>query len=204
MDKEGFGNLKRILKGKDPKKKLQVGFEGKNKSPTTYDKEVGQEWEEHGKKWIMKESGAETIDRMQEYRMPWFCPECKSVMNGSKDRKVFYIHGTCLNCLVDYHEKLRKAGKLDQFAFRKRLLSSISWFEEREKEFDEFIEKAGENPEFVYSDGRTEKWDNQIDMEPIIEEYKEFLKDYKEKLNNSIKKYENKYGESLNEWQEPE
>jgi len=204
VDRENKQNLDRILQGKDPKKKLQVGFDSIKKEPTRYGHNPGDVWEEHGKKWKMtKEGNIQNITKMDSYRVPVFCPECGHVMKGEKDTKSFYAHGTCLNCLVDYHEFLRKEGKLDQFAFRKRLLSSISWFKEQQNQFDDFKKVVTENPEFVFSDGRVEKWSNELDSEKLIGEYKEFLTDYKNKLNNSIKKYEQEYGEKLDEWKEP-
>jgi len=204
LDRNNKKNLDRILQGKEPEKKLQKGYESSYKGPSSYGHEVGDVWEENGKKWKMTEHGnIQNVTRMDSYRVPAFCPECGHVMKGKKDTKSFYAHGTCLNCLVDYHEFLRKKGKLDQFAFRKRLLSSISWFEEQKRQFDDFEKLVTSNPEFVQSTGKIEKWSNELDSEKLIEEYKEFLQDYKNKLDNSIEKYERDYGEGLNEWEEP-
>lgn len=204
MNKDNVKNLKNILQGKDPEKKIQVGYKDVKKGPSRYGRKVGDVWEENGKKWKLTEAGIVSVNRMDEYRIPMFCPECGKIMKGKKDTKAYYSNNTCLNCMIDYHESLRKKGKLDQFAFRKRLLSAISWFDDQEKQFDEFKDRVKENPEFVFSDGRVEKWNNELDSDKLIEEYKDFLEDYRKKLNDSIKKYENKYGEKLDEWEEPE
>lgn len=206
MDKEGFDNLKRILKGKDPKKNLQVGYDKKvNSGPTRGDRKPGDTWEENGKTWTITENGTiQNVTRLDKFRVPFRCPECKNVMKGKKDRKAYFANETCLNCMIDYHEELKKAGKFKQFAFRKRLLDAKSWIRDQLEQLDEFKEQIKENPEFVHSDGTVEEWDNQMDSEKIIEEYEEFLDGYRSDLNDSIQKYEEDYGESLDEWTEPE
>lgn len=208
MDKEGFNNLKKILKGGEPDKKIQVGYGGgnsKGKAPSKEGRKVGEEWEEHGKRWKLREDGSiEHLSDFGRYNMPYLCPNCGSMMKAAKDRKVYYTRGTCLNCLVDYHEKLRRIGKLDQFAFRKRLLDSQAWYQSQVNEFDDFVESINKKNEYVLSDGRIEKWGKGLDTKTIEKEYREYLSEYKTKLDNSINKYEEEYGESLNEWTEPE
>lgn len=207
MDKNEYKNLKNIIQGKEPEKKIQVGYQSTTTKgrPSGENREVGEKWKEDGKTWEKTESGrVQRVSVTDGLGMPYLCPKCKTMMAASKDRKVWYQTGACLNCLVDYHHKLKKLGKFEQFAFRKRLLSAKSYYSEQENQFEDFKKMVNENPEYVHADGVVDRWSNDMDSEKMIEEYKNYLDDYKKRLNESIEKYENQYEESLDEWQEPE
>lgn len=199
MDKRNLDNLKTILKGGEVEKKIQSGYTGANMvGPNAKGKKPGDIWEHNGKTWMMKENGTVTnITRFDDVRVPMFCPRCESIMKGKASTKAFYINGTCLDCMIDDHDKLRREGKLEQFAWKKRLRSSKSWLKEQYQQLDEFKMKKEKNPEFVLSDGTIEKWDVNMDVDKIIEEYQDYLDNYDKELQNAIADYESKYNESI-------
>jgi hypothetical protein len=123
-------------------------------------------------------------------------------MKAAKDTQAYYINGTCLNCMVDYHDQLRKEGKLEQFAFKKRILSAASWLKERQTELNEFEQTVDRDKnvedDFVLSDGRVEKWTSDVKFGELIDNYKQYLKEFQSELHQSVTKYENEYNEQLN------
>lgn len=199
MDKQNVDNLKSILSGKDVEKKVQVGYTTSNEHHSEMKgKSVGDVWESNGKKWTKNENGTITnVTRFDDIRIPLFCPKCNTAMRGKNDTKAYYSNGTCLNCMVDYHNELRKSDELEKFMWAKRLRSAQSWYNEQIVQFDEMCESYKKNPEFVMSDGTIEKWTTETDFSKIIEEYQSYLNTYKEKLDKSIEDFEQKYNDKL-------
>ena len=185
MDKKNVNVIKDILSGKTPDKRISVGY-------TPKQKEFGDEWEQKNGYKVKK-------TRFDDIRVPMFCPKCEKVMKGSKDTNAYYSHKTCLNCVVDYHDELRKEGKLEQYMFRKRLLNAQSWLEEQKQQLVEFVESKNYNPEFVLSDGTIERWDFDGNISEIIDGYTNDLQKFETDLNNSIQNYESTYNQTIND-----
>jgi len=201
MDKKNIDNLKAILKGGQVEKNIQVGYSpAKESGVGSKGKKPGDVWEHNGKRWTMSENGTvSNITMFDDVRMPMFCPSCNSIMRGKGDTKAYNINGTCLDCMVTQHDELRKEGKLEQFAWRKRLRSSQSWLKEQYQQLDEFKSVKKKNPEFVMSDGTIERWESNLDMDKAISEYEEYLDTYSKELTQAIGQYEEKYGIALDE-----
>lgn len=185
MDKKNYGALKDILSGKEPEKNVSVGYTGKKK-------EFGDDYEQ-------KEGYKVKKTRFDDIRVPMFCPKCEKVMKARRDTDAFYSNGTCLNCMIDYHDELRKEGKLDQFMFKKRLLNAQSWLGEQKQQLDEFQNNYTGEQEYILSDGRIEKWKFDGTISDEIDSYKEYLEKFETQLNTSIQSYEEKYGKLTDE-----
>jgi len=185
MDKKNVNALKSILSGKEAEKNISVGYTGTKK-------EFGDEYEQKNGYKVKK-------TRFDDIRVPMFCPKCEKVMKARRDTDAFYSNGTCLNCMIDYHDELRKEGKLDQFMFKKRLLNAQSWLDEQKTQLDEFKNNFNGKQEYVLSDGRIEKWEFDGNLSDVIDSYKEYLGTFEEQLNNSIQSYEEKYGKLTDE-----
>ena len=201
MNEKNKKALESILSGKEIEKGIQVGYTGTPKStkPSGEDKEIGDVWTENGKTWEKTKTGVHRKSVLQSARIPMFCPKCEKVMKGKKDTKAFYSNGTCLNCLVDYHEALRKEGRLDELMFKKRIQNAQSWLSEQYEQLNEYMSKENYNPEFVLSDGTIEKWEVDGSISEIIDSYKEWLQEFEENLQQSIKEYEELYDKKFNE-----
>ncbi len=80
--------------------------------------EEGDIWEESGRHWTIKDGIKQNITRLdaakQIYLMPFFCPECSGVMRGVNDKVFYNIHHKCFNCVIEFEQKLKKEGKLEQ------------------------------------------------------------------------------------------
>lgn len=183
MNKKNVNAIKDILSGKTPEKRISVGY-----TPTQ--KEFEGEWEQKNGYKVKK-------TRFDDIRVPMFCPKCEKIMKGSKDTNAYYSHKTCLNCIVDYHDELRKEGKLEQYMFRKRLLNAQSWLEEQKQQLEEFVNSKYYDPEFVRSDGTIERWKFDGDVSEIIDGYTNDLQKFETQLNESIEKYESEYKEKI-------
>jgi len=187
MNRKNVDALKNILQGKPVEKNISVGYTPEKKS-------LGDEYEQKNGYKVKK-------TRFDDIRVPMFCPNCEKVMKAAKDTQAYYSNGTCLNCMVDYHDQLRREGKLEQFAFKKRILSASSWLSERQKELEEFEKSVDRDKnvqdDYVHSDGNVEKWTSDVKFGELIDNYKQYLSEFQTELQQSITKYEKEYNEHL-------
>ena len=158
-----------LLSGKEPEKRIMVGYDGK------------------------KEKSGDKISRlsdiMKEARMPWFCPKCKKVMKKRLDNKFYMKLGHCFDCQVTIENKLRIQGKYEEWEKNKVRENKISFIKEQIQAIEEW--KNIKAPEFFNNVGvnepmlEKEKWD--IDVKKITKEAEEAI----EKFTKELKKLEN-------------
>ena len=153
-----------LLQGRAPEKRVMVGYEGKE-----------------------KEKG-DIIPKMTEImkgvRMPWFCPECDSVMKQKLDDKMWRLFGHCFDCQVKIENKLRIEGKYEEWAEEKIRQNKISFLKDSIQKINEFRNQKA--PEFYnqvgvnYPELEKEKWN--IDMDKFKADADEALQKYEEAL----------------------
>ena len=149
-----------LLQGRAPEKRVMVGYEGKE-----------------------KEKG-DIIPKMTEImkgvRMPWFCPECDSVMKQKLDDKMWRLFGHCFDCQVKIENKLRIEGKYEEWAEEKIRQNKISFLKDSIQKINEFRNQKA--PEFYnqvgvnYPELEKEKWD--VDMTQVNAMADEALEEY--------------------------
>ena len=154
-----------LLQGRAPEKRVMVGYEGKE-----------------------KEKG-DIIPKMTEImkgvRMPWFCPECDSVMKQKLDDKMWRLFGHCFDCQVKIENKLRIEGKYEEWAEEKIRQNKISFLKDSIQKINEF--RSQKAPEFYnrvgvnYPELEKEKWD--VDMTQVNAMADEALEEYTKVLN---------------------
>ena len=154
-----------LLKGRTPDKRVMVGYKGK-------EKEKGDV--------IPK-----MTELMQSVRMPWFCPNCDSVMKQNLDDKMWRLFGHCFDCQVKIENKMRIAGTYDEWAEEKIRKNKISFLKDSIEKINEFRNQKA--PEFYnqvgvnYPELEKEKWD--IDMTQVNTMADEALEEYEKALN---------------------
>lgn len=116
----------------------------------------GEQWEEDGKRWEMKDGIKRSISALNHARMPWWCPKCSKPMNHKFDRKFYYIRGWCFNCNVDFEGQMRIDGTYE--AFEKRLMweNEKALLRDKLQEYRDYIENFTP-PTMVFEDGRYEQ-----------------------------------------------
>ena len=92
--------LKDLLSGREPEKRVFVGYEG--------------EKETHSGDKIDK-----MTEIMQDVRMPLFCPKCKKVMKHRLDDKMWTLYNNCFNCQMEFENKLRISGEYEEWEANK-------------------------------------------------------------------------------------
>ena len=153
-----------ILAGKEPEKRVMVGYEGK-------EKEKGD---------IIPKM----TELMQDVRMPLFCKKCDKVMKHRLDDKMWKLFDHCFDCQIKFENKLRIEGKFDEWQEAKVKQNKISFIKDAIQQVEEFKEMKA--PEFYnqvgvnYPELEKEKWD--MDVKGMRKLADEALKTYKELL----------------------
>ena len=143
----------------------------------------GDIWEENGKTWTIHNNIKQTVTKHDALKamveFPLTCPCCSKPMKDIPlNRKMYNIHNTCFDCVIEMETKLRLEGKYD--AYVKRMLNNNknTSLDDAEQMFDEYFNSKKET--YVTEAGDIEKWDGgSIDPE-YIKMVKENIKRLKE------------------------
>lgn len=121
----------------------------------------GDVWEESGKLWTIKNGIKRTVTKMdharKEFTTPLVCPKCGSAMKHHLDEKMWAIHKTCFNCVIDMEHEIMKAGKWEEYEKAKILANATSYFKELQDVIEEFM-KEQTTKKHVTEDGLVERW----------------------------------------------
>ena len=166
-----------LLSGKEPEKRIMVGYEGQKET---------------------KGVESKLTKIMKDVRMPMFCPECKKVMKKKLDNKFWRLMGHCFDCQVTIENKLRITGEYETWEKKKILENKKSYLKDLKQSIIEFEQTEGKAEFFNNVGVRTpelekEKWSmGEEKFNKIITEAKEYIqsledniKDEQEKLDSA-------------------
>lgn len=172
-----------ITKNYNDKTITQVGYQKTN--ITRVEDDV---WEENGKKWTIKNGIKQTITKFDKLKtlviIPLLCPECGVVMNNSEtNKKLYNLHKKCMDCVIKYETELKRDNKFNDY--QKHIINdNINGYlnDLEDAFFDTFINNS--NNSFVTEQGDIEQlMGGNIDKEKITNQFKEEIKQIKEKMN---------------------
>ena len=134
--------------------KSQSGY---SKKETKY--KEGDVWEENGKQWTIKNGLKQNITKLDNAkkltRLPLACPKCSNRMKKRLDKKMYFIHGFCFDCTVEYEASLRKAGLYEEYE-KKMMSGNIQSFI---KDIENWVQETlEERMSFVTEQGDKEDW----------------------------------------------
>lgn len=130
------GELKKEFKTKDVQRmrniitknygastQIGVGYETKQ-----IDYKEGDVWEEDGRTWTIKNGLKQTITKLDKIKklvsLPFACPSCKKAMKDTPtNRKMWGIHGKCLDCVVKMEAQMKIDGTF--LEYQKNILLSL-------------------------------------------------------------------------------
>jgi hypothetical protein len=175
--------MRNLIKGKTGESaELQVGYRAEKK-----DYKEGDIWEEGGKKWTIKDGIKQTytkLDRVKkEAILPLFCPNCGSLMKKRLDAKMYKIHKTCFDCVVEMEAKLKREGKYEEYERKMMIDNAKDMVDDYETYLLEAINTS--NTQYVSEKGEVERWKGGIDKEKLTKEIKEAVLEFKEKLEKN-------------------
>lgn len=102
--------------------------------------------------------------------------KCKTTPKTRLDRRFGMKMNMCADCVFKMESKLKMEGKFEQYEREKMLANANSFFKDADTEI-EIVANALDttNPEFTYSDGRSEKWSGGVNEgQRLKDEYNQF------------------------------
>lgn len=169
--------LQKIMDGDKPEKRIVVGG---------VDKEFKKEMDEKRAKELKESS--ERADIFKEARTPWFCPKCDRIMKKRIDTEYYRKFGHCLDCQVEFENKLAIQGKLTDHVEETVKENKRAYIRELKQSIEEW-KKAPDTVSFfnqVKPDGYSldeEQWE--VDKDYVNKEIEE-AEEYLAKLEESI------------------
>jgi len=148
------------ITNKNMKRVLEVARDGKVSTttvgwtPNVKDEEYTKYKEEEKQRKLDQE---EKHEMFKQHRMPWFCPECNSVMNKRLDNKFWRIHNKCMGCVIKEETHMRATGQYDLYEKEKMVLNAISNLKDYKIQFELALEQTNTET-FVHESGEVEKW----------------------------------------------
>lgn len=148
--------MRNIITGKTgDRTQIQGGWESKK-----IEYKEGDTWEEEGKKWTIKNGIKQSITKLDRFKhiinLPLTCPSCKNPLKSTEiNKKAYSIHGTCIDCLVEWEAKLKLEGKYQEYEKKTLNNNKNASLEEFEQALDAWLE---EKDTFVSEAGDIENW----------------------------------------------
>jgi hypothetical protein len=160
---------------------------------TTKDKRTnykeGDIWTENGKEWTIKNGLKRTVSKKDTARKDFFvplaCPVCNSAMKHHLDVKMWTLHNSCFQCVIDLEHKIIKAGNWKQYEKDKITANIDAFCKDMEASLNEFIQESVTKTN-VTEDGMVEKWKDadQGFLKSVVDKEVEELKTKIEKYKN--------------------
>ena len=149
----------------------------------------GDVWTEGGKLWTIKNGIKRTVSKMDEARKqfstPLACPKCNGSMKHYLDEKMWAIHKTCFNCVIDADHEIQKAGKWAEYEKAKIMANADSFVKDLISYMEDYNQE-GVAKAHVTENGQVEKWRDADQTEikkitdSVIEDITKKVEDYKE------------------------
>tara|TARA_Y100000593_G_scaffold67930_1_gene124846 strand:- start:172 stop:780 length:609 start_codon:yes stop_codon:yes gene_type:complete len=199
INKEGMKAVQAVqnkIKNKFFSEKVSVSMLQTDKDSDTKTIEnlkVGETYKDrNGKEWTRDENGTiKSIAKfIGKYTKPMFCPDCKRIMRGKADDRMWVLRGKCHVCVIDEEAKIRQAGKWEEY--QKSIIegNANAWIKDMEVLAKDWLEtQSQEQVQFIMnSEGEMETWDTKNSEDKGLTD-----------LNKNIKKVKKQLEENQNE-----
>lgn len=147
----------------------------------------GEIFEEDGKNWIIQDGIKTTFSKLdlvkKSLQVPLVCPHCSKTMKHRLDKKFYFIHKKCFDCVVNYETKLRLEGKFEDYARDLIKKNASSFICDLEQELKDFLNEGIES--YITEQGDIEDWQSTTDKKKAIEkELQEYITSIKSIIGN--------------------
>ena len=142
--------------------------------------EDGDVWEENGRTWTIKNGIKRNVRKTESLAMPLLCPSCNTPMNHHLDKRMYNIHQTCLQCVVEMEGELKRTGKFIEYE-RNMMMNNARYTAETVSDgLDDFLDDLV-NGTYVMEDGTIQNWvGNGIDTVQLKQQILEKLQKIKD------------------------
>jgi len=162
----------------------QVGYTTKQ-----INRSEGDVWEELGRKWTLRNGIKVSVTKLDRAKsasfVPLLCPNCSKPMKGGHDKKMFFIHNKCLDCVIKMETQLKIDGKYQEYEDKIVKANANFALDEFVNGFDSFLDSMSSNNGFVTEQGDIEDWHvKALDKQKIREQVMKDVEESRAKLNS--------------------
>ena len=138
-------------------------------------REEGEVWKDvDGKEWTVKHGIKQNVTRLQDAKMPWWCPSCGRVMNHKIHEKFYWLKSACHDCWIKYEGQMRIEGVYSAYERRMLRANERAWIADIISQHLDYIQNQNDM-ELHFMDGRWEVLAHASEFDQV-----------KEKLQNDI------------------
>jgi hypothetical protein len=183
MDKKGIQRMRNLVSGNaSDKTKISTGY-GKSRTVRS----EGDTWEVKGKTWTIKNGIRQTVSKLDKAReaikVPMECPKCGDPRMQHHAYKAMYKRfGMCLNCVVKFEKKLRKAGKYEEFVTELAKSHNEAWIMDKTLEYYDWLGTL-DNESYITEAGDIEDWSGGKSKELLKTEFDTKVEEIKKDWN---------------------
>jgi len=161
----------------------QVGYTTKQ-----IDRNEGDVWEELGRKWTLRNGIKMSVTKLDRAKKavftPLLCPNCSKPMKGGHDKKMFFIHNKCLDCVIKFETQLKIDGKYQEYEDKIIKANANFALDEFVNGFESFLDSIDSNSGFITEQGDIEDWHvKALDKQKIREQVMKDVEESRSKLN---------------------
>lgn len=174
-----LSRIRNLIEGKyGDKTKIQIGYSKKH-----IEYKEGDVFNEDGKTYTIKDGIKQNITKLDSIKnlikFPLKCPCCnKPMKNTELNQKMYRIHTTCFNCVIEKETKLKLEGKFGEYEKEFLNKNKNSHLNEFEKALDNYSNSIKET--YMTEDGEEVRWvGNGVDME-WVNSMREYIKELKQ------------------------
>lgn len=185
FEKRDVQRIRNLLSGKQgDATQTQVGYTSKQ-----IDRNEGDVWEEFGRKWTLRNGIKMSVTKLDRAKKavftPLLCPECSKPMKTEYDKKMFFIHNQCFDCVIKMESQLKIDGKYQEYEDKIVKANANFALDEFVNGFDSFLDSMSSNNGFVTEQGDIEDWHvKALDKQKIREQVMKDVEESRAKLNS--------------------
>jgi len=162
----------------------QVGYTTKQ-----INRSEGDVWEELGRKWTLRNGIKVSVTKLDRAKsasfVPLLCPNCSKPMKGGHDKKMFFIHNKCLDCVIKFETQLKIDGKYQEYEDKIIKANANFALDEFVNGFESFLDSMDSNSGFITEQGDIEDWHvKALDKQKIREQVMKDVEESRAKLNS--------------------
>lgn len=156
FSKRDVQRMRNLITGKTgDRTQVQTGYE-KNRE----DHKEGDVWEDNGKQWTIKNGVKQTVTKLDRFKklvvLPICCPKCKKHMKiNDLNKKMYSIHGSCFDCVVEMESKLKLENKYEEYTKQMLQKNHETYLKDVETALEAWY---NENESYVTEAGEIEAW----------------------------------------------
>jgi hypothetical protein len=185
FQKRDVQRIRNLLSGKQGEAtQTQVGYTTKH-----IDRSEGEIWEEFDRKWTIKNGIKMSVTKLNRAKIasfvPLLCPSCSKPMKTEYDKKMFFIHNQCFDCVIKMESQLKIEGKYQEYEDKIVKANANFSLDEFVNGFDSFLDSINSDNGFVTEQGDIEDWHvKALDKQKIREQVMKDVEEARAKLNN--------------------